>query len=127
MTELHTAAMPRKARKLPKWARRETFIRQWRKERDVTLEKLSDMLLTQLEVELSDGQLSRIERGESPYTQDTLEAIGLVLRVEPEDLISKDPAKRQEADEFRDMTPDEKRQARAFLTAIRGGKTGTEG
>jgi transcriptional regulator with XRE-family HTH domain len=52
---------------------------------------MSDRLQTELEIELDHSQLSRIERGESPYNQDNLEAFAVVLRCEPADLIMRDP------------------------------------
>src|SRR3569623_245739 len=83
--------MPRKARPHPKPARRPTYIRAWRKHRLLTLGQLADRLKVELEVDISEGQLSRIERGETPYSQDILEALSHVLRCEPADLIMRDP------------------------------------
>ncbi len=83
--------MPKKARPHPKPARRPTFIRAWRKHRGLTLAQLADRLATELEVDISEGQLSRIERGETPYSQDILEAIAPALRCEPVDLLVRDP------------------------------------
>lgn len=83
--------MPRKASPHPKPARRPTFIRAWRKHRNLTLAQLTDRLSVELEMEISESQLSRIERGETPYGQDILEALSEVLRCEPADLIMRDP------------------------------------
>src|ERR1700756_3293186 len=71
----HHRTMPKSAPPPPKPARRPTFIRSWRKHRGLTLAQLADRLATELEVQISEGQLSRIERGETPYSQDILEAI----------------------------------------------------
>lgn len=122
-----TTAMPRKARPNPKPKRSPTFIRDWRKYRRVTLEKLSDMLSMQLEVEISDGQLSRIERGESPYTQDTLEALARVLDTTPSHLLNIDPNRpaQQPLSDFLGLPPEKQRQAIALVQAL--DKTGTEG
>lgn len=88
----HNGGMSRKARpKKPE--RRPTFIRAWRKERGLTLVQLSDRLLHLHEMEMSDGQLSRIERGEQPYSQDLLEAVADVLNCAPADLLMRDPSK----------------------------------
>ncbi len=76
----------------PPQARRPTFIRAWRKHRGLTLAQLADRLATELEVEISEGQISRIERGETPYSQDILEAVAAALRCEPADLIMRDPS-----------------------------------
>src|SRR5579872_5021004 len=83
--------MPRKARPHPKPARRPTFIRAWRKHRELTPAQIADRLSVELEMDISEGQLSRIERGETPYGQDILEALAQVLRCEPADLIMRDP------------------------------------
>src|ERR1700757_393944 len=88
----HHRTMPKSARPHPKPARRPTFIRSWRKHRGLTLAQLADRLATELEVQISDGQLSRIERGETPYSQDILEAVAAALRCEPADLLVRDPA-----------------------------------
>jgi transcriptional regulator with XRE-family HTH domain len=121
--------MPRKARPHPKPSRKRTFIREWRKKREVTLEKLSDMLMIQLDMELSHGQLSRIERGESPYTQDTLEAIAGVLDVTTSHLLNIDPNRphQQPLAEFLNLSPDQQRQALALVRALDEEKTGTGG
>lgn len=85
--------MPRKARPHPKPARQATFIRAWRKERGLTLAAVQDQLETLHGIEISEGQLSRIENGKSPYAQDLLEAIAHVLQTEPASLIMRDPAR----------------------------------
>jgi transcriptional regulator with XRE-family HTH domain len=68
-------------------ARHKTFLRQWRKHRDKTLEAVSDHL------HMSHSQLSRIERGEQPYSQDLLEALSVVLRSSPPALLNVDPGR----------------------------------
>jgi DNA-binding Xre family transcriptional regulator len=79
-------------------ARRPTFIRAWRKSRDMTLAVLGARLKSELGVSISEGQISRIERCETPYHQDILEAIATVLQCEPADLISRDPTNPQAMD-----------------------------
>jgi transcriptional regulator with XRE-family HTH domain len=117
--------MPRKARPHPKPARRPTFIRAWRKHRDLTLGQISDRLATELEVEISEGQLSRIERGETPYSQDILEALAAVLRCEPADLIMRDPTAPDAIWSILEtLKPAQRRQAVEVLKAI--GRTGTD-
>lgn len=66
-------------------ARRRTFIRQWREHRGYSQEKLGDMVGT------SGSMISRIENGETPYTQDGLEALAEALRTDPASLIMRDP------------------------------------
>lgn len=86
------AEMSRKARPNPKTPRRPTQIKAWRKDRSLTLAKLSERLLELEDLEMSEAQLSRIERGEQPYSQDLLEALARCLRCEPQDLIMRTPA-----------------------------------
>jgi len=118
--------MPRKARPHPKPARRPTYIRAWRKHRELTLAQLADRLKVALEVDISEGQLSRIERGETPYSQDILEAVAQVLRCEPADLIMRDPTQPDAIWSLIDtLKPGERRQAVEILKAL--ARTGTEG
>src|ERR1700744_4307495 len=118
--------MPRKARPHPKPARRPTFIRAWRKHRDLTLAQVADRLQVELEVDISEGQLSRIERGETPYSQDILEAVAQILRCEPADLIMRDPTQPDAIWSLIDtLKPAERQKAIAVLKALQ--RTGTEG
>lgn len=89
----HNLGMARKSKKLTKAERATTFIKAWRKHRDLSLEKLSERLMVELEFDMSVPQLSRIERGEQPYSQDLLEALATVLRCAPADLLMRDPTK----------------------------------
>ena len=112
------SAMPRKARDKPKTDRLPTEMKAWRNFRDMTLETLSLRLQTLESVSISDGQLSRIERAESPYHQDILEPIARVLGCSVPQLISMKP--RAGIDEGQPMTPEEAHQVAAFLKALRG-------
>ncbi len=117
--------MPRKARAHPKPLRRPTFIRAWRKHRELTLSQVADRLQVELEVDISEGQLSRIERGETPYSQDILEAVALALRCEPADLIMRDPTQPDAIWSLIDtLQPVERAQAIAVIKALSG--TGTD-
>ncbi|GJL97022.1 MAG: hypothetical protein DHS20C06_08390 [Hyphobacterium sp.] len=69
----------------------QTFIRDWRTFRQITLVDLGH------DTGLSHSQLSRIERGESQYTQQTLEAIAHALKVEPHLLLSEHPLEKKDA------------------------------
>lgn len=118
--------MPKTARPHPKPKRRPTFIKAWRKKRDLTLAKLSERLEVEESYEVSEGQLSRIERGEQPYTQDLLEAIARIISCEPQDLIMRDPNNPLWSilDSIQ-PTEQEQRQAAAFIQTLR--RTGTDG
>jgi DNA-binding Xre family transcriptional regulator len=86
----------------------------------------STALQVELEVDISEGQLSRIERGETPYSQDILEAVAQVLRCEPADLIMRDPTQPDAIWSLIDtLKPVERRQAVEILKAL--ARTGTEG
>ena len=117
--------MPKSARPHPKPARRPTFIRPWRKHRGLTLAQLADRLATELEVQISEGQLSRIERGETPYSQDILEAIAAALRCEPADLLVRDPTAAEAIWSLWDtLKPVERIQAVEIIKTLR--RTGTD-
>lgn len=69
--------------------RKPHFIRAWRKARGMTLEALGEA------VGMTSQNLGRIERGETAYTQDTLEAISDALSCPLADLLSRDPEAEQ--------------------------------
>jgi transcriptional regulator with XRE-family HTH domain len=118
--------VPRKTTPHPKPVRRPTFIRAWRKHRDLTLAKLAERLAAELEIKISEGQLSRIERGETPYSQDTLEALAAVLRCEPADLIMRDPTQPDALwSLIETLKPVERQQALEVIKALH--RTGTGG
>lgn len=71
-------------------SRHRHFIREWRKHRGLTLERLAERIGT------TAGNLSRIEKGQQPYTQDFLEAAAEALATDAASLIMRDPM-RQDA------------------------------
>ena len=66
-------------------ARQKWFLREWRKHRGLTQERLADLL------GWNKGDVSNLERGARRYNQDQLEALADALRCEPADLIMRDP------------------------------------
>ena len=110
--------MPRIARSHPKPTRRETFIRAWRKERGLTLASLSEQLETRHGLSISEGQLSRVENGKSPYAQDLLEALADVLQTEPASLIMRDPSRREFWTIYDTLTPAERKQVTEYAAFI---------
>ncbi len=64
-----------------------TYIRAWRKERGMTMVELAQ------QANMQQGHLSRLERGQLPYNQQTLERLAEALRVSPGMLIDVDPEK----------------------------------
>lgn len=92
-----------KSRLKPK---RRTFIREWRKFRHLTLERLADRL------EVTAGALSQLERGDVNYTQPMLEALADALSCEPGDLITRPPPTPGQAPPLQvvwDRIPEERR------------------
>lgn len=75
--------MPRRIRGTA--PRRRTFIREWRDYRNLTQEALAGRL------DMSAAQLSRIEAGSQPYTQDVLEALAHALQTDPASLLMRKP------------------------------------
>lgn len=66
--------------------RKPIFVRQWREHRQLTLEKLASRL------DMSAAQLSRIETGQQPYTQDFLESAAEALQTDIASLLMRDPS-----------------------------------
>lgn len=66
-------------------ARRRTFLKHWRKHREMTLEAAADKL------DMSAAQLSRIENARQPYTQDMLELAAQVYETDVASLLFRDP------------------------------------
>ncbi len=64
-----------------------TFLRQWRKFKDLTQEEAAER------VGVTQATLTRIERGVIPYNHDFLERLALAYGCDPEDLLSIDPLK----------------------------------
>lgn len=61
------------------------FIRQWRKHRGLTQERLAER------IDMSMSSISQLENGKQNYTQATLEAIADALQCSPGDLLMRDP------------------------------------
>lgn len=73
---------------------RPTFIRQWRKKRQLSLRKLAARIESAPGEELiSFASIGRIERGEQPYSQPILEGIAEALGVTPAVLLEVNPEK----------------------------------
>ncbi|HEX7072727.1 MAG TPA: helix-turn-helix transcriptional regulator [Hyphomicrobiaceae bacterium] len=91
-------------------------IRHWRKRRGLTLEQLAPR------VGMTAGNLSRMERGEIPYTSVALEALSKALGCKIVDLVieSDSPDLVVEAtDELRHLTEEQRQQAVRLIRALR--------
>lgn len=62
-----------------------TYIREWRQHRELTLEKLAER------IGITHGALSKIERGQRPYSQALLEALAGELGTDPASLLMRNP------------------------------------
>jgi transcriptional regulator with XRE-family HTH domain len=80
MYEFQTAGMVSRPQKF-----RRTYIREWRKHRDLTLEQLAERL------EMTASMVSMLERGQRGYTQETLEALAEALRTDVPSLLMRNP------------------------------------
>lgn len=69
---------------------RRTFIREWRENRALSQDKLVERVRERVDT-FSKSTLSRLERGEQPYSQPILEALAWALDCEPQDLIMRRP------------------------------------
>ena len=66
---------------------RPTFIRQWRKHRGYSLDRLAQM------VPMDKSNLSKVERGILPYNQEMLERLADALMTDPASLLMRDPTR----------------------------------
>lgn len=114
--------MARKARPHPKPQRQPTFIREWRKHSGLSLERLSERLELEFDIDCSLSQLSRIERGQQPYSQDLLEALAGIFKTDAASLIIRRPEGDAIWSIWEGLTQPEKTQAMAVIKAL---KTGT--
>lgn len=62
-----------------------TFIKEWREHRGLSQDALGERL------ETSGSSISRIESGDQPYTQDTLEALADALQTDAASLLMRNP------------------------------------
>ena len=90
------------------------YLREWRKDRGLTLDQLASR------VESTGASLSRLERGQQPYSQPLLEALAEALSCQPADLIMRPPGA---ADRIfavlAGMTPENQKKALAVVQALR--------
>jgi transcriptional regulator with XRE-family HTH domain len=104
--------MPRRIRSTAR-PRKKTFIREWREFRGLTQDVLADRL------HMSKAQLSRIETGKQPYTQDFLEVCAESLKTEPASLLMRNPKEEDALWSIWDQAkPGERRQITELAKAI---------
>jgi len=66
--------------------RQRWFLKEWRKHKGLSQEKLAEKL------GIHKGDISNLEKGKRRYNQDILEALADALECEPADLIMRNPA-----------------------------------
>lgn len=71
---------------MAKGARSRWFLREWRKHRGYTQDRLAEM------AGISKPYLSQLETGKRQYTQELLEVLAEALQCGPADLIMRDPS-----------------------------------
>lgn len=106
---------------MPKTDRKKTYLREWRRAKSGrTLEQVAE------HIGISQPQLGRIERGDSPYNQDLLEALADLYGCTVADLLMRDPNEPNGIWSIWDHAkPGERRMIAAAAEAIL--KTGTDG
>jgi transcriptional regulator with XRE-family HTH domain len=104
----------------PKRQFRRTFIREWRKYRELTLEQLADRL------EMTASHFSMLERGQRGYTQETLEAIAGALRTDAASLLMRNPMDDEAIWSIWDDAKTADRQKIVAIARTITGKTGTD-
>lgn len=108
-----------KRTKNPKRHLRRTFIKQWRKHRGLSQERLAERL------NVSHTTIGRIERGEIPYRQELLEACADALACGVPDLIMRDPTDPEGIWSIWDgLTLPQRKQVAAVARAIKDTGTG---
>lgn len=101
-------------------AKQRHFIREWRKHRGYTQERLAEM------VGVDRTYVSKIEKGAKRYDQPFLEAAATALRCDPADLIMRDPSEPGSIWSIWDQiaAPDRPKVARMLEAYVK--KTGTD-
>lgn len=97
---------------------RPTFIREWRQDRNLTLEQLADRL------DMTASHLSMLERGQRGYTQETLERLAHALQTSPASLLMRKPGDDEMWSIWDQAQPGTRRQLTEIARTLT--KTGTE-
>lgn len=96
---------------------RQWFLRDWRKDRGLTLEQLASRIGS------TGATVSRLERGQQPYSQPLLEALAEALNCQPADLIMRPPGASDRLKAVLDgLTEAEQARALAVIQALKDTK-----
>jgi transcriptional regulator with XRE-family HTH domain len=122
------------ARKIKFSRRHKHFLREWRKFKGLSLEKVTERLRVMsaereakaARIGATHGNLSRIERGEVPYSQDMLELLADIYGTDAASLIMRDPTDPDGIwSVWEPLKPAERVQAVEIIKALK--RTGTNG
>lgn len=106
----------------PKPRFRRTFLKEWREYRELTQEQAAER------VGMDRSNLSRVERGEVPYSQALLEAASEAYRCEPWDLLNVNPLKEGEVIDLTSLLKGASPEMRAEIIGYaRGRLSGSKG
>jgi transcriptional regulator with XRE-family HTH domain len=93
------------------------FIRAWRKMHNYKLDKMA------ADLDIDRSSLSRIERGEQPYSEDFLTACAVYLHCSPAALIGWEPGPTEDLfDIWQDLSEDDQERVIAMLKGLRASK-----
>lgn len=111
---VHPMHMKKSARKARRPTYRRTFLQEWRDHVGMTQEQAGEA------IGMSHSQLSRIERGQSPYSQPLLEAAAKLYGCTENDLISRGPDQAKSVQSvLNELDADQQDQAVRLLLALR--------
>lgn len=96
------------------------FLRAWRKHRGLTLAELAQM------TDMTTGNLSRLERGEIPYSQRTWERLSAALGTDPASLILVSPAMADIRSLLAEFTPARRAQLAEIAQALAATQEGPQ-
>lgn len=104
----------------PKKKLRKTYIREWRKFHNLTLQKMVDRLEAMYGLETTTATLSRTETGLQEYTQQLLEALADALQCEPADLLMRPPTAETDIRlVWSQLTPENQRKALDIIKVLK--------
>lgn len=106
--------------KKPRHKLRRTFLKEWRTHRGLTQEQAAERF------NLDRSNLSRVERGESPYSQGLLEAAAEAYDCEPWDILNVNPLKEREVVDLTSILKSATPEQRAEIVGYARGRLGAK-
>lgn len=99
---------------------RRTFLKEWREKRRLTQEQAAERL------NIDRSNLSRVERGEIPYSQPLLEAAAYAYDCEPWDILNVNPLKEGEVVDITAIMKRASPEQRAEIIGYARGRLGSK-